>query len=510
MEPFDGYCTVLNSRPLSRTVVLSISVRSGTETTERSDDPYDPGHRSLTTDARLPTTHDPRATGPGDLVDRDVGVVDRGRVSVDPSTSRNRYPSGSPGSRVARDRQPGRLRRALRRVEPSPPVVDWSILALVGFEVASGVLGLGAGHVSAWLLFDAHAVAGFALVVLLGFKLRRVRHRVTTARLWDGATPLSILQAVVALAALGTGIYWGFGGDFRLWFWTALNVHIGLGLLLVPLVLFHLRARYRPVRRTDFEGRRTALQYAGLLVGGAVAYRVQEATNALAGGAGERRRFTGSKPVDATTKGDGDVDEAELSVTTAGDEGGADDGGPAPTDVDGDGGGDRDVDVGNRSFPVTSWVADDPDPVDPDDYRLRVGGLVETPRTYDLSAVESSADASDRVLLDCTSGWYTVQDWRGVRLGDLLSAVGVRDEARWVAVHSVTGYRWSYPLGEARGMLLATHVGGERLSHGHGFPLRLVAPDRRGFQWIKWVDRIEVRRRRDATQYVATLVSGLD
>lgn len=375
---------------------------------------------------------------------------------------------------MARDRQPGRLRRALRRVEPSPPVVDWSILALVGFEVATGVLGLGAGHASAWLLFDAHAVAGFALVVLLGFKLRRVRHRVTTARLWDGATPLSILQAVVAIATLGIGVYWGLGGDFRLWFWTALNVHIGLGLLLVPLVLFHLRARYRPLRRTDFEGRRTALRYAGLLVGGAVAYRVQETANALAGGAGERRRFTGSKPVDATTKGDGDVD------------------------------------AGNRSFPVTSWVADDPDPVDPDDYRLRVGGLVETTRTYDLSAVESSADASDRVLLDCTSGWYTVQDWRGVRLGDLLSAAGVRDEAQWVTVHSVTGYRWSYPLGEARGMLLATHVGGERLSHGHGFPLRLVAPDRRGFQWIKWVDRIEVRRRRDATQYVATLVSGLD
>ena len=77
-----------------------------------------------------------------------------------------------------------------------------------------------------------------------------------------------------------------------------------------------------------------------------------------------------------------------------------------------------------------------------------------------------------------------------------------------MTVHSVTGYRWSFPLAEARGFLLATRVGGDRLSHGHGFPVRLVAPDRRGFQWVKWVSRIEVRRRRDATQYLATLVSG--
>jgi DMSO/TMAO reductase YedYZ molybdopterin-dependent catalytic subunit len=73
----------------------------------------------------------------------------------------------------------------------------------------------------------------------------------------------------------------------------------------------------------------------------------------------------------------------------------------------------------------------------------------------------------------------------------------------------VTGYRWSFPIDEAREFLLATHVAGDRLSHGHGFPLRLVAPERRGFQWVKWVTRIEIRRRRDASQYVATLISGL-
>jgi DMSO/TMAO reductase YedYZ molybdopterin-dependent catalytic subunit len=40
--------------------------------------------------------------------------------------------------------------------------------------------------------------------------------------------------------------------------------------------------------------------------------------------------------------------------------------------------------------------------------------------------------------------------------------------------------------------LLATHVGGKALAPGHGFPLRLVAPERRGFQRVKWLEQIEV------------------
>jgi DMSO/TMAO reductase YedYZ molybdopterin-dependent catalytic subunit len=40
--------------------------------------------------------------------------------------------------------------------------------------------------------------------------------------------------------------------------------------------------------------------------------------------------------------------------------------------------------------------------------------------------------------------------------------------------------------------MLATRVAGEQLSAGHGFPLRLVAPGRRGFWWVKWVERVQV------------------
>jgi DMSO/TMAO reductase YedYZ molybdopterin-dependent catalytic subunit len=45
---------------------------------------------------------------------------------------------------------------------------------------------------------------------------------------------------------------------------------------------------------------------------------------------------------------------------------------------------------------------------------------------------------------------------------------------------------------ELNGALLATHVAGRPLPDGNGAPLRLVAPTRRGLDWIKWVDRIDV------------------
>ena len=75
-------------------------------------------------------------------------------------------------------------------------------------------------------------------------------------------------------------------------------------------------------------------------------------------------------------------------------------------------------------------------------------------------------------------------------------------------VISHTGYRWSFGLDHARGLLLATHVGDEPLSHGHGAPARLVVPGRRGFQWVKWVTRIEVHSDPDPGAVASTVWSS--
>ncbi|MFB6282012.1 MAG: molybdopterin-dependent oxidoreductase [Haloferacaceae archaeon] len=361
-------------------------------------------------------------------------------------------------------------REALARLAPAPRVVDWSLFALVAVAVGTGLASLGTGRPAGAAVVLLHGVAGAALAAPLAVKLRRVAGRLADRRAWDRATPLSVLTAAVAVLAVGTGVAWALGATLPLGFWTLLNVHILFGLLVVPLLLVHLRARFRPLRRRDLDDRRDALRYGALVLAGLVTVRLGDALARLLDTAAADARFTGSRPLDG--------------------------------DADSDSGGE-----GNDAFPVTSWVADDPDPIDPGDWRLRVEGLVGTP--LDLALDDLDPAAADRALLDCTSGWYTVQEWEGVRLGTLLDRAGVREGAGWVVVRSVTGYRWSFPLPEARTALLATAVGGERLSHGHGFPLRLVVPGRRGFRWVKWVTRIEVRRRPDPGQYVAALVSGL-
>jgi len=64
-------------------------------------------------------------------------------------------------------------------------------------------------------------------------------------------------------------------------------------------------------------------------------------------------------------------------------------------------------------------------------------------------------------------------------------------------------------LDEVSELLLATHVGDQPLDHSHGAPLRLVAPGRRGFQWVKWATEARVLAGPDCGQWGAIFTSGL-
>lgn len=341
----------------------------------------------------------------------------------------------------------------------SPRAVDWSLAFVVWALFATGVLSLYVARESEAWIFVAHGVLGFALLGLLVWKLRRVLGRLRDP---DGMTWFSVAALLTVVLALASGFIWSAGGEVIAWGYNLMGWHMVLGTALVVAVLFHAIARRKPLRRRDVRGRREFVAAGGVAVGAFALWQLQVPLMRAVGLRGGERRFTGSY--------------------------------------------ERGSFAGNAGFPPTSWVADSPRAIDSPDYRLRVDGLVERR----LSLPSSELDAGDEVeaLLDCTSGWYTRQRWRGVRLDRLLARAAVRGEAGYVVVHSHTGYRWSFPLREAPRLLIATHVGDEPLDHGHGAPARLVAPGRRGFQWVKWVVRIELREDDDLAAPASTVWSS--
>jgi hypothetical protein len=137
----------------------------------------------------------------------------------------------------------------------------------------------------------------------------------------------------------------------------------------------------------------------------------------------------------------------------------------------------------------TQWMFDTAPAVDVAGWRLAAGDR--------MWAYEDLTQFDDRVtaVLDCTGGWYSEQEWAGVWLNRLL-ATGAAG-ASSIYVRSVTGYGRRFDIRDASGLLLATRLDGATLEVGHGFPLRLVAPGRRGFAWVKWVVSIET----DADQW---------
>ncbi|MFJ5034367.1 molybdopterin-dependent oxidoreductase [Streptomyces sp. NPDC088560] len=128
-------------------------------------------------------------------------------------------------------------------------------------------------------------------------------------------------------------------------------------------------------------------------------------------------------------------------------------------------------------------------------YRLTVAG----PRSYTLTLDELRALPQHEVELPiaCVEGWSKSAHWTGVRVVDLLERAGapVHARVRVVSLQTRGGYRIS-EMGHEHARdpltLLALRLNGEELSPDHGYPVRLIAPNRPGVLQTKWVGRLEV------------------
>ncbi len=316
------------------------------------------------------------------------------------------------------------------------------LLALLLLAGGTGGLAFAVGSPGpARLVVAVHGAAGLGLLLLVPWKsvvVRRARRR------HAGSDGLSL--AVATVLTLLTGVLHS-AGVTGPWSWSAgvpvLHVHVALGVATGALLVVHAWGRRQRPRATDLD-RRGLLRTGALAAGAAALWGTGEGLLRLTGAPGAERRATGSF------------------------ERGTDD--PA-------------------AMPVTQWISD----AVPEGAAATLE-VVAAGRRVRVPVADLDRGDTVRAALDCTGGWYAVQDWRGIRLDRLLAehADGSLPADGAVDVVSVTDFRRRLPLSEAGGLLLATHAAGRPLSCGHGAPVRLVAPGRRGFWWVKWVARVEV------------------
>jgi DMSO/TMAO reductase YedYZ molybdopterin-dependent catalytic subunit len=141
--------------------------------------------------------------------------------------------------------------------------------------------------------------------------------------------------------------------------------------------------------------------------------------------------------------------------------------------------------------------------IDPSDWRLRIHGMVD--RELELTY-------ADLVARELTEAWVTIccvsnevggdlignAWWSGVRIADILDAVGVHADADAVLQTSHDGWNCGTPLAaltDSRNAMLAVAMNGLPLPVEHGFPVRMIVPGLYGFvSATKWIVDIEVTR----------------
>jgi len=308
-----------------------------------------------------------------------------------------------------------------------------ALLGLLAVAFLTGWLAFSfATAPSRWSLV-LHASSGFAILALLPWKSMIARRG--TRRTGPASWPSFVLAALVIVSLVAcllhsTGIATQIGP------FSAMTYHVGGAIAAVPFAMWHLYARRVRLRRTDLS-RRAVLRGSAVGAVAVATYAGSEIVVRATGLPGAARRFTGSYEVGSFNP---------------------------------------------DALPVSSWMFDSIPDIDAASWQLTTPSRA---CTYDeLTRFDDRLTAT----LDCTGGFYSTQEWSGVRLDRLLG------DARGgsIRVVSHTGYDRRFPLDEASRLLLATSIGGRPLGAGNGYPARLVSADRRGFWWVKWVVAIEV------------------
>jgi DMSO/TMAO reductase YedYZ molybdopterin-dependent catalytic subunit len=146
---------------------------------------------------------------------------------------------------------------------------------------------------------------------------------------------------------------------------------------------------------------------------------------------------------------------------------------------------------------VTNWPVLDlgvQPQVKPENWRLRIGGLVENPLAFTLEQFRALPQEEFVSDIHCVTAWSRYDNhWQGASSKTLLDLVRPKAEARHVVFHAYDGYTTNTKLSvfAESNVLLAHSWEGQPLTRDHGGPVRVVIPDWYFWKSAKWVNRIE-------------------
>lgn len=131
-------------------------------------------------------------------------------------------------------------------------------------------------------------------------------------------------------------------------------------------------------------------------------------------------------------------------------------------------------------------------------YRLAVRGRRGRSMSLSLADLQAMPQHEAELPIACVEGWSTSARWRGVRVIDLVDRLGIVEFSRIKVISLQRGGAYNRSELTASQVadtdtLLALELNGEPLHIDHGYPVRLIGPNRPGVLQTKWVQTIEVK-----------------
>lgn len=132
--------------------------------------------------------------------------------------------------------------------------------------------------------------------------------------------------------------------------------------------------------------------------------------------------------------------------------------------------------------------------VDMTKYVLTIDGAVDAAQSLKYDDVIALPPYQRLITLHCVTGWDATILWKGVLLDDLIAKAGAKASAVTVIFHAADGYTTSLPLAtiHEKQLILAYSSNGLDLPPEMGYPFIVVAEEKFGYKWARWVTRIEL------------------